>query len=107
MRNFALLIVVSLIVGVGVILPASGELTNAQAVARVRSILKRNTTGCSINQVKSVTAASTRNGWRVTAKIAMSASGSRRNETAVWIVSQRNGAVAQDQLTAEIAIGCP
>ena len=83
------------------------ELTRAQAIARVRTILRNNTAGCRINNINSVSGARTRNGWLVTARIVMSASGRRISERAVWIVSSRNGAVAQDQLTAEIRMGCP
>jgi sulfate adenylyltransferase subunit 1 (EFTu-like GTPase family) len=43
----------------------------------------------------------------VTARIKMSATGTSTTETAVWIVSAKNGASAQNQLTAEIANGCP
>ncbi len=85
----------------------AAELTKAQAIARVRTILRNNTAACSINRINSVTAVRTRAGWRVNANIIMSASGRRLTERPSWIVTSRRGAVAQDQLTAEIAIGCP
>jgi hypothetical protein len=37
----------------------------------------------------------------------MKAGGTSTTETAVWIVSAKNGATAQNQLTAEIANGYP
>jgi hypothetical protein len=82
------------------------ELTKGQAMAQVRSILKNSTHGCRINRINSVVAVRVNAGWRVTAMVVMSASGRRITERAVWIVSQRNGAVAQDQLTSEIANRC-
>ncbi|MFN2502023.1 MAG: hypothetical protein ABR530_08430 [Pyrinomonadaceae bacterium] len=85
---------------------SAAELTQAQAISRVRSILRNNTAGCRINKVNAVTAARVRAGWRVTANIIMSASGRRLSEKAIWIVSERNGASPQDQLTAEIQNGC-
>ena len=88
-------------------LSAAVELTKAQAIARARSILRSNTSACSIRSIKSVTAVKVAAGWRVTAKIVMASSGSPMNETAVWTISQRNGAVAANQLTSEIANGCP
>ena len=86
---------------------AGGEITQGQAVARVRRILDNNSGPCRITQTQSISAARVKAGWRVTARIRMSASGVSRAETAVWIVSSTNGATAQDQLTAEIALGCP
>ncbi|MFN2502018.1 MAG: hypothetical protein ABR530_08405 [Pyrinomonadaceae bacterium] len=85
---------------------SAAELTQAQAIARVRSILRNNTAACRINRVNAVTAARVRAGWRVTANIVMSASGRRLSEKATWIVSEKNGASPQDQLTAEIQNGC-
>lgn len=101
------LLVVILLFGANLSTPARAELTQAQAISRVRSILNRNTGGCRINRIKSVTAARVKAGWRVTAKIVMSASGSPVSETAVWTVSQRNGAVSASQLSSEIENGCP
>ena len=87
---------------------ARAATTRAQAVAAVRSILDRNTRPCKIDKVKSVTAARTRAGWRVTASLVMSASGRPLNETAVWTVRSSDGeAVPAGQLTAEISHGCP
>lgn len=82
------------------------ELRKGQAVARVQTILKNNATGCRL-RTRSISAVRVGAGWRVTARVVMSVSGSPVNETAIWIVSRRNGAVAQNQLTAEIAMGCP
>ena len=82
------------------------DMSKAQAIARVRTILKSSTAGCRINSVTSVTAVKVKAGWRITARIVMSASGSRLNEKAVWIVSEQQGAAAQDQLTAEIQNRC-
>ena len=107
MRTFAFVVLLASLVAVSPVHIAAAEISQAQAVARVRTIVRNNTAGCRINKVNSVTAVSVRGGWRVTARLIMSASGRRLSETAVWIVSQRNGAVAQNQLTAEIAIGCP
>lgn len=86
---------------------SSFELTQAQAIARVRSVIRAKASTCRITKTQSVTAVRVAAGWRVTARILMSASGISRSERAVWIVSQARGAVAQDQLTAEIATGCP
>ncbi len=107
LRRVVCALVISLILGVGTGYSTQTELTQAQAVARVRSILRNNTTGCQINKINGVSAGRVKAGWRVTAKIVMSASGSQRSETAVWIVSQRNGAAAQSQLASEIENGCP
>ncbi len=85
----------------------AGELTGAQAIARVKAILRNNASGCRITKMQSVSAMRVKAGWRVTARIKMSASGTSMTETAVWIVSAKNGASAQNQLTAEIANGCP
>lgn len=96
-----------LVINVPNVMPASADITQAQAIARVRSILNNKSRGCSIDRINSVRASRVGGGWRVTASIVMSASGRRRTEQGVWIVSQRNGAVAQNQLTSEIAMGCP
>ena len=98
---------VVLLLGAGIARSARAELTQAQAIARVKAILRSNTAACQINKTRSITAARVKAGWRVTARITMSASGTPRAETAVWIVSERNGTSAQNQLTAEIANGCP
>ncbi len=107
MRSFVLGLVLLLLIGVSPAFTAAAEISQAQAIARVRTILRNNTGGCRINKVNSVTALRAKAGWSVTARLVMSASGSRVAERAAWIVSERNGAVAQDQLSAEIAIGCP
>jgi hypothetical protein len=96
-----------LLLGAAVSNQAQTEITQAQAVSRVRTILRNNTSACHINKINSVTAVRVKAGWRVTARITMSASGSPQRETAVWLVSRRTGSVAQDQLTAEIVMGCP
>lgn len=83
------------------------ELTQAQATARVKTILRDNADGCRITSTQGVSAVRVKAGWRVTARIRMSASGTSRAETATWIVSAKNGTSAQNQLTAEISNGCP
>lgn len=93
--------------GVAQSLAPSGELTQAQAIARVRTILQNNAGGCRITKTQSVSAVRVKAGWRVTARIKMSTSGRSRAETAIWIVSAGDSASPQDQLTAEIANGCP
>lgn len=85
----------------------AAELTQAQAIARVKAILRDNAEGCRITSTQSVSGVRAKAGWRVTARIKMSASGTSRAETAIWIVSARNGTSAQNQLTAEISNGCP
>lgn len=107
LRRIVCALVVNLILGIGIAHSARAELTQAQAIARARTILRNNTEGCRIDKIRSVSAVRVKAGWRVTARITMSASGRPLSETAVWVVSQRNGAVAQNQLTAEIANGCP
>jgi hypothetical protein len=87
---------------------APKKTTRSKAIATVRAILKRNTAACKIDEVRSISAARVRNGWRVTAKVAMSASGSPINETAVWTVRHSDGKVVpNNQLTAELSHGCP
>ena len=81
----------------------SGEITQAQAIARARSILRNNAGPCGITQTQSVAAARAKAGWRVTAKIKMSGT----IENAVWIVGEAAGASPQNQLTSEIEKGCP
>jgi hypothetical protein len=82
--------------------------TRAEAIATVRSILEKNTAACKIDEVRSISAAHVRNGWRVTAKVVMSASDTLSNETAVWTVrSSGRKAVPNNQLTAELSQGCP
>ncbi|MBA3355000.1 MAG: hypothetical protein H0U18_03495 [Pyrinomonadaceae bacterium] len=83
------------------------ELTQAQAIARVKTILRDNADGCRITSTQSVSAVRVKAGWRVNGRIRMSASGTSRVETAIWIISAKNGASAQNQLTAEISNGCP
>ena len=82
------------------------ELTQMQAIARVKTILRDNADGCRITKTQSVSAVRVKAGWRVTARIKMSASGTSRTETAAWIVSAKIGVSAQNQLTAEISNGC-
>jgi hypothetical protein len=88
-------------------LAALAELTEAQAIARARAILNRNKSACRIGTIHSISAARVKAGWRVTARITMSASGSPQGERAVWIISAKNGASPSNQLTAEIGMGCP
>jgi hypothetical protein len=85
----------------------SSEITQAQAIARVKTVLRNNAGRCRITSTVGVSAVRVKAGWRVTARVKMSASGRSRTETAVWIVSAANGVTAQNQLTAELAIGCP
>ena len=109
--NVLIIIIISIVVTLFVTLQihsiTPADLTRAQAVARVNTILRNNAGRCRITKTQSVSAVRVKAGWRVTARIRMSASGTSRAETAAWIVSANNGAVVQDQLTAEIAIGCP
>jgi hypothetical protein len=109
-RAFSLTAVAAALVAAGAMLTHSAtraELTQAQAIARVKTTLRNNAEGCRITSTQSVSAVRVKAGWRVTARIRMSASGTSRAETAVWIVSAANGTTAQNQLTAEIANGCP
>lgn len=106
LRQIISLLAVILLLGAGAAHSARAELTQAQATARARKILRSNMAGCQINKIRSVSAVRVKAGWRVSARITMSASGRATAETAVWIVGERNGAVAQNQLTAEIANGC-
>lgn len=106
-KKFACAFAIVLLLGAGVAQSAWAELTQAQAIARVKTILRNSTNGCQINKTNSVSAVRVKAGWRVTARITMSASGTRTAEIAVWIVSAKNGASPQNQLTAEIANGCP
>lgn len=109
LRQVVCILVVVLLLGSGAVQSATlgRELTSAQAIARVRAILRNNAGGCRITNYKNVSAVRVKAGWRVTARIRMSASGASRAEAAVWIVSAKNGATAQNQLTAEIENGCP
>lgn len=83
--------------------PGTLELSQAQAIGRVRSILNNNAGPCRISQTRSVTAVRVNAGWRVTARIMMSGSA----ENAIWIVSSAGGPAPQNQLTVEIENGCP
>lgn len=79
------------------------EITQTQAMARVRTILSSNSGPCRITQTQDITAARVKTGWRVAAKIKISGT----LENAIWIISSANGAVPQNQLTTEIENGCP
>ena len=84
------------------------ETTKAQAITRVRSILNHNAGACRIKKIQSVLAVRSRGGWRVTAKVVMTASGSPLSETTVWTVRLYDRkAVPNNQLTSEISAGCP
>ncbi len=108
LRLFIATIVAVLLLGAGTAQSAKrAELTRAQAIAHVKAILRNNVSSCHITKTQSVSAIRAKAGWRVTARIRMSASGTSTTETAVWIVSAKTGASAQNQLTAEIANGCP
>jgi hypothetical protein len=87
---------------------AQKRTTRAKALATVRAILEKNSAACKIDEVRSISAARVRKGWRVTAKLVMSASGTPSNETAVWTVRRSDGeAGPNNQLTAELSKGCP
>ena len=80
--------------------------TRAQAISMVRSILKSNAVSCRISKTLSVEASQAKTGWRVTAKVVMTASGTPRNETLVWIVASGQ-AVPASQIASEVSSGCP
>src|SRR5438105_12173180 len=84
---------------------AAATMTRTQAIAIVRSVINRNTTGCRISKTTSITAIQVKTGWRVTAKVVMSASGTSRNETLVWIVASGDP-VPASQLASEVENGC-
>lgn len=105
-RSFFLQTMCVLFLGLQLSVAAPAPLTQAQAIQTVRTILQKNTGGCKIKQVRSITARKNGAVWRVTAKIVMAASGKPLNETAVWGVSEK-GATPMNQLTAEIGHGCP
>ena len=107
LRQIVFTFFVVLFLGAGIAQSARADLTQAQAIARVKTILRNNTNACQINKTSSISAVRVKAGWRVTANITMSASGTRTSATAVWIVSAKNGASPLNQLTAEIANGCP
>ncbi len=108
LRLFSRTIVAVLLLGASTAQSATrAELTEAQAIARVKAILRNNASSCQITKTQSVSAIRVKAGWRVTARIKMSGSGTSTTETVVWIVSAKNRASAQNQLTAEIANGCP
>ena len=107
LRQTLCLSAVILILGISVVHSARAELTQTQAIARVKTILNNNTNACQINKKGSISAVRVKAGWRVTAQITMSASGTPLPVTAVWTVSAKNGASPLNQLTAEIANGCP
>lgn len=107
LRQIFCLSVLILVLGIGVAHSAQAELTQTQAIARVKTILNNNTNACQINKKGSISAVRVKAGWRVTAQITMSGSGTPTPATAVWIVSAKNGASPLNQLTAEIANGCP
>lgn len=109
-RAFTITVAAAALLAAGGMLTHSAtraELTQAQAIARVKTILRDNADACRLTSTQSVSAVRVKAGWRVTARIRMSASGTSRTETAIWIVSAKNSASAQDQLTAEISKGCP
>ena len=82
--------------------------SRSQAIATVRAILQKNSSSCRIDRVQSIAAVRAGVVWRVTARLVMSGSGRRLNETAVWNVRVSDGqAVAASQLSSEIENGCP
>lgn len=84
---------------------AQTGLTKSQAVARVRAILDRCAAACQL-KINNIKAQPVKDGWRLTAQIVMNASVTVSKETASRIATRRNGAAAQNQLTAEIEAGC-
>jgi hypothetical protein len=92
----------AIILGVG-----RTETTRAQAIAIVRQIINQKKAACKINKIRSLSAVRSRGGWRITAKLVMSASGRPLNETAVWTVRADGQATPANQLTAELTNGCP
>jgi hypothetical protein len=77
-----------------------------RAIESVRAILRKNASGCKISKIVSITAKPIANGWRVTARVVMAASGSPLTETAVWNITQKYGTQPADQLTFEIGRNC-
>lgn len=104
-RHIVYTLFIGLILGAEIAPSAQKELTQTQAITRVRTILQNNAGACRL-KTRSISAVKVRAGWRVTARVTMSAGGITRPEIVVWIISQRNGAVAQNQLTAEVQNGC-
>lgn len=104
LKNVLLLLFVSLALGVGIArserLPT--EITQAQAIARIRAILNNNSGPCRITETQIISATRVRAGWRVTARIKILGAA----ENAIWIVSSATGATPQNQLTSEIENGC-
>lgn len=86
--------------------PAGEQNGEAQAVARVRAILRRNAAACQISQILSVSARRTAHGWRVTARVVMAASGRPLTETLEWTTNERGEPTPASQLTFEVGQGC-
>src|SRR5437868_13373236 len=84
---------------------AAATVTRTQAIAIVRSIINRNATGCRISKTTSITATQVKTGWRVMAKVVMSAGGTSRNEILVWTVGSGE-AVRASQPRSEVENGC-
>ncbi len=80
--------------------------TRTQAISKVRSILKSNTASCRISKTLSVEAGQVKTGWRVTAKVVMTGSGTPRNETLVWIVASGQ-ALPPSQIASEVSSESP
>jgi hypothetical protein len=89
--------------GLGVASGPEADITRAQAITRVQTILNNNAGPCRITNSQIVSSDRVKAGWRVAARIRMAGS----LENAIWIVSPTGNAVPQNQLTAEIANGCP
>jgi len=85
--------------------PARAGTTRAQAISIVRSILNRNSASCRISKTTRITGTQAKAGWRVMAKVVMSAGGTSRNETLVWTVASGE-AVPASQLASEVENGC-
>ena len=93
--------------GNGAQVAGRAELTEWQAIARVKSVLRKSASSCRITKTQNISAIRVKSGWRVTARINMSVSGLSRREAAIWIVSSAKSISPQNQLTADITIGCP
>ena len=83
----------------------AATVTRTQAIVIVRSFINRNSASCRISKTTSITATQVKAGWRVMAKVVMSAGGTSRNETLVWTVVSGE-AVPASQLASEVENGC-
>jgi hypothetical protein len=79
--------------------------TQAEAIAKVNSLLQANTAPCKLKHGP-VTAKRVAAGWRVTTKVTLPGGGRPFTSTAVWTVGDGEP-VPGNQLTSEISNGCP